>query len=117
MPSSPLFPASNIFVFRDGDDPDLMDPAMLLTMTGPQLDAWQQTFRPFEPVFSIQNGSRPVEDNEGADDAQRAAIAAELRAAGIHQLPPRWVKSAPVPTAKQFLQNLYFTKPFGGPRP
>lgn len=113
MPTSPLFPASNIYVFPDGEEPNLMDPKMLLTLTGPQLAAWQLAFRPYEEVFSTHHFVRDIEDNEGETDAERQEIAAELRRARIHYLPPRWIQSVPVPTAKQFVQHLYFTKPFG----
>lgn len=112
MPTGPLFPASNIFVFAKGESPDLMDPGLLAAMTGPQLHEWQQAFRPHEPVFQRDWHCRSVEDNEGETGEERQQIARDLIKAGIHELPPRWIPGAPVPTARQFLQNLYYTKPF-----
>lgn len=113
MPTGPLFPASNVYVFADGEAPDLMNPGLLAAMTGPQLHEWQRTFRPLDsPVFQRDRQWRDVEDNEGENEEERQQIAKELIEAGIRELPPRLVPGAPVPTARHLMQHLYHTKQF-----
>jgi len=108
--SSPLMLRSNVTPYREG----VLDADLLAALPGDQLRLWLQTYprQPLNPFPGMESWNRPLEDNEGIDEAEREALAAEARSCGFKYLPPRVLSRYPIPGVRQTIEQVVLNRIF-----